>query len=1046
MSSSNAREQLSDHLILQDYLNSLFGVSSFKEFKDRLQPRNGPPVTDGFDDEGRSYIFYDLKSRISNIKIPLEKLEEYDTHIGNYVKKLNERRERPVVLKYFQYLAALYTEVYLDNFFSDPIGLLNELNHFASSVKKNDIFFSRHDMNKLAFWMATGSGKTLLMHINVMQFQRYNIGAHRMDFDNILLITPSETLSKQHIEEMEQSSIPCALFHDLSRGLLFDKVQGDIIKVLDIHKLTEEKTGAGVTIDIEEFGSNNLVFVDEGHKGTGGTKWRKFREFVAQEGFTFEYSATFGQAIAATSARDATDLLEEYGKSILFDYSYPYFYNDGYGKDYRIINLKRDVYSKEKDVLLCANALAFYEQMLLFDDLSELVTEYNIDPPLWIFVGSKVKGKRSDSDILEVVKFLEKLIRNSDNWSVKTIQRILEGNSDLLDNQNRDIFSPSYPDRKLQYLRDKGFDAESLYKDMLQRVFHLSSPCQLQLVNLKGIEGEIGLRGSVQEEFFGVINIGDESSFLKLAKEKGGFKRFDHDFSHSLFQEIEGPESKVNILVGAKKFIEGWNSWRVSNMGLLNIGKKEGSQIIQLFGRGVRLRGKDFCLKRSSVLEQLPPKYLSILETLNIFGLNANYMERFKDYLHLEGIEDGTKVEFSLGIDLNQEFLNKGLVVPKIDFTRFKKEEFFTVTGKEDLTVTVDLNPRAEELTSLEEQETGTDISNSPRSIASELLGLLDWDSIYFQLLEYKREHDLSNMVFTKQVLKTILHRDCYTLFCPDVFVNPSNFADLKHVERCAVAILKKYISQVCRRHSNLWAQKNYEIAKLSASHGNLNFNKFTFMVKESDQVTLSEIKQLIEEKLELVRKGDFSSAHIKNVYFDRHLYQPLFADPKPIFITPPGLNDGEQCFVKDLKEFLLNNSALFDGKELFLLRNLSKRGIGFSASNWYYPDFIIWVKAKNKQNLIFVEPHSLAWTERPWEDEKILLAQNIKHIEEQLNKKLRNLALVLDAFMLSVTNYEDVKENFKNESREKLEQKHVLFQRDDPNYIDKIFRVVENT
>ena len=38
--------------------------------------------------------------------------------------------------------------------------------------------------------------------------------------------------------------------------------------------------------------------------------------------------------------------------------------------------------------------------------------------------------------------------------------------------------------------------------------------------------------------------------------------------------------------------MEGWNSWRVSNMGLLNIGRNEGSEIIQLFGRGVRLRGR----------------------------------------------------------------------------------------------------------------------------------------------------------------------------------------------------------------------------------------------------------------------------------------------------------------------------------------------------------------------------------------------------------------------------------------------------------------------
>jgi hypothetical protein len=36
------------------------------------------------------------------------------------------------------------------------------------------------------------------------------------------------------------------------------------------------------------------------------------------------------------------DLEQEYAKCILFDYSYKYFYSDGYGKEYRILNLEDD--------------------------------------------------------------------------------------------------------------------------------------------------------------------------------------------------------------------------------------------------------------------------------------------------------------------------------------------------------------------------------------------------------------------------------------------------------------------------------------------------------------------------------------------------------------------------------------------------------------------------------------------------------------------------------------------------------------------------------
>ena len=73
----------------------------------------------------------------------------------------------------------------------------------------------------------------------------------------------------------------------------------------------------------------------------------------------------------------------------------------------------------------------------------------------------------------------------------------------------------------------------------------------------------------------------------------------DREFAGSLFHEINQPHSTVNLLIGSKKFTEGWSSWRVSTMGLMNVGKGEGAQIIQLFGRGVRLKGYDMSLKRS---------------------------------------------------------------------------------------------------------------------------------------------------------------------------------------------------------------------------------------------------------------------------------------------------------------------------------------------------------------------------------------------------------------------------------------------------------------
>ena len=50
------------------------------------------------------------------------------------------------------------------------------------------------DLNKLAFWNATGSGKTWLMHVNILQYQHYQ---KNKDL-TVFVITPNEGLSQQH--------------------------------------------------------------------------------------------------------------------------------------------------------------------------------------------------------------------------------------------------------------------------------------------------------------------------------------------------------------------------------------------------------------------------------------------------------------------------------------------------------------------------------------------------------------------------------------------------------------------------------------------------------------------------------------------------------------------------------------------------------------------------------------------------------------------------------------------------------------------------------
>ena len=356
-------------LVLNHWLLSLFGKDSFDSLAQPLKH----PALEGFDENNITKFYHELVKQIdnSNLLTP-EDLLRYDENSVRHWKKITEKRNRSghiLYPKYFQYLALLFTEIYLDHYFRNREGLLNSLNayleHFNSEYPAGQLeAFKLESLNKLAFWMATGSGKTLLMHINLLQYLHYlKLYGKPEELNYIILLTPNEGLSYQHLEEFNASGIPAEIFRKESGKFLARAV----VQIIDIHKLREE-TGEK-TVSVEAFEGNNLVLVDEGHRGASGGKesaWLSRRDQLCEKGFSFEYSATFGQAVKGDKK-----LEELYTKCIIFDYSYRYFYQDGYGKDYRILNLENDSDKVVRKKYLTAGLLTFYQQLRLYLDKKE---------------------------------------------------------------------------------------------------------------------------------------------------------------------------------------------------------------------------------------------------------------------------------------------------------------------------------------------------------------------------------------------------------------------------------------------------------------------------------------------------------------------------------------------------------------------------------------------------------------------------------------------------------------------------------------------------
>ena len=388
-------------------------------------------------------------------------------------------------------------------------------------------------------------------------------------------------------------------------------------------------------------------------KGTGGraeeerARGMRARNALCENGFSFEYSATFGQAV-----KGGPKLTELYAKSTLCDYSYRYFYGDGFGKDYQILNLDEGTQQNHLELYLVACLLSFFQQQRLYREQGGAFRPFNVEKPLWIFVGGRVTAtlaKRDASDIVEILQFVDSYAADGAG-SIQRIDRVL--NQGLVTAKGRNLFAGRF-----RYLNSRGLSAAQIFDETLATVFNAPGGGRLHVENLRGAAGEVALRLGAENEPFGVINVGDDAKLVKLCGEKR-LATAEREFSGSLFHEINQPHSTVHLLIGSKKFTEGWSSWRVSTMGLMNVGRGEGAQIIQLFGRGVRLKGYDLSLKRSGRTKLAEgverPKYIDILETLGIFGIRADYMAQFRDFLDEEGLSaNDDRIDFPLPVVKN---------------------------------------------------------------------------------------------------------------------------------------------------------------------------------------------------------------------------------------------------------------------------------------------------------------------------------------------------------------------------------------------------------
>ncbi|GAA9347218.1 DEAD/DEAH box helicase family protein [Helicobacter pylori] len=481
-------------------------------------------------------------------------------------------------------------------------------------------------INRLAFYMATGSGKTIVI-IKLVELLSVAIRMGLIPKKNIMFFSANENLIKQFEKEIEKynrgkdfskqidfknlKDVTHKDFHRAPKGF-FEKIALFYYRA-DLMNDEESKENL---LNYKDYWDNgeNYVILDEAHKGNKSeSKRQAIFNLLSLKGFLFNFSATF---------TEESDLITS-----VYNLSVGEWVKLGYGKESVLLKKNNLIAFKDsKDLNDREKEIALLKALLLLGMQKRYKTEgYFYDPLMLVFTHS-VNVKNSDAEIF--FKTLARVIENDDEGDfLKAKEDLLEEIKDpeFLFSANKD------KDYKVKVFKEglKNMD----FKGLKEEVFYANSGHIEVIINPKNNQ-EIAFKLNTSDKVFCLIRIGDITEWIheKLKSVKVVSKNLSFK-EESYFSQID--KSSINILVGSRTFETGWDSTRPSVILFLNIGLDDDAKklVKQSFGRGVRIESVKNQRQRLAYLdideaikEKLKPN-AAMLETLFVIPTNHASLE-----------------------------------------------------------------------------------------------------------------------------------------------------------------------------------------------------------------------------------------------------------------------------------------------------------------------------------------------------------------------------------------------------------------------------------
>jgi hypothetical protein len=812
---------------------------------------------------------------------------------------------------------------------------------------ENDTIKFENFINRQAFWMATGSGKSLVL-IKLIEILKKLMDIGEIPKRDILFLTHREDLInqfKKHVNEFNELAVERNLTINLRELTEYETIKNESLVPFfneigvfyyrsDL--ISDEQKEKIIDFRNYENGGKWYIILDEAHKGDKEeSKRQMLYSIMARNGFLFNFSATFV---------DIRDII-----TTVFNFNLQKFVSEGYGKhiyilkqEIRAFREKEDYNRREKKkIVLKSLVLLTYIKKFREKILRDIYHE-----PLMLALVNTVnlsEVKEEEPDLKLFFNELESIGKGEVDEELlqESIKELLEEFSG----------NPVFIYENAPITIDKNLLKLITLKDVIYKIYNSDSFGSIEALTIPEKRQEVIFKLKTSDKPFALIKIGDAIKWIK--DNLKGYEVNESYEDKSIFERIEEKE-EISILMGSRAFYEGWDSNRPNLILFINIGTGTDAKkfVIQSIGRGIRiepLKNKRKRLKNlfnkgedNGLFHKFGDSVVQSLETLFVFGTNRNALNEVINTLKIEkGIED------TLELVINEDIKSYTLLIPVYKESRklyLEREpqkfpisdnqlntlkEYFTITDDRILVTSYDISPELlqhiKESFEIKDKYYKSSMINLPfKIIISKIIS-------HFNL-------SLQDLEKFKRLEDEIIHFKKIKVF----------FEKLEEQEELDTKI-KKVIN---------YLKKQEEEKKLKELYGKISSEEYDKLHEE------------ISKKYS--KEETYKDLRIK--YVAEHYFIPLILSTKEKidYIKHIIKTRSEVNFINKLENFLENNRDKL-GVDWWVFSKIDEYLDDVYIPYYdpknnmirsFKPDFVFWFKKDNNYYIIFVDPKGITHTE----------------------------------------------------------------------------------